>query len=808
MSKPTIAEIIARQRTKQLAAPPATPAPLIDYYDNAEAREARSTTTLDQILEAIRIGDFAGPMNQVREYCAAGDTKAAALAKKALPAVSLSGTVTGLRKSAVSDNRFVHSGFLQVDIDGKDNPDLTLADIRQVLITDQRIVAVFVSPSGNGIKGIARIHPDATQHKASFLAVERHFASEHSIIIDKSCKDPVRLCFLSYDPDAWIDQTRTALFEPLPADAPEVLELSARRRAEVSTEWQAPSPTRIRRAATTITADGRMLLHDTSINLSLDDLREMIDCIPRPDYQDWIEICSAAWNTFGQEATEILQGAWPEVEEGEYAKKFAHRLQDFTQGTLWHHAQNNGWKPGKHLREAIDAANDVAAALTPPPPATTGSTMRSFAPGDLYYDGPTGKYLLQVGRAFHSFSRKAPIVTGITRHLAPQYNDAKDLRNAVAASVASREIDGSVQWYGGIAGHKIGLTSDSSGLPILITSEPVLPDPVPGNFPIIEQIISDAFPNDTALEIFMGWLSSRYKAVSAAKHVPAPMLVLAGEVNSGKSLLAWIVSEMLGGRTANPWKSWAGDSLWNDDLVGAELLLMDDCAGSPDIRARRAFGAAFKEAMYPHAVQLRKRNVSAVSVRPVWSVLVCCNDTPEALNVIPPLDPDVSDKIALLHVRKVRVPVDTSTAYGLQQFQQMLRAEFSAFAQVLADWTVPAELRDSRSGILAWRDPDLLGKVDATSPEKALLELLRIATDVTGNRYDIWNDLPCELSSIEVQARLVQSSSVVKTQAQQLLSYSSACGIYLGKLTRDPESGVSIANTKTKNKNNKYRIDL
>jgi hypothetical protein len=398
----------------------------------------------------------------------------------------------------------------------------------------------------------------------------------------------------------------------------------------------------------------------------------MIECIPRPAYQEWIEICSAAWNTFGMDATEILQGAWPEVEEGEYAKKYANRLKDFKQGTLWHHAQAAGWKPGKHLREAIDAANDVAAALTLPPPATTGSTMQSFAPGDLYYDGPSGKYLLQVGRAFHTFSRKSPIVTGITRHLAPSYDDAKDLRNAVAASIASREIDGSVQWVGCIAGHKIGRTHDASGLPILITSEPVQPLPLPGAFPIIDGIISQAFPNDTALEVFMGWLSSRYKSVAAARHVPAPMLVLAGEINSGKSLLAWIVSEMLGGRTANPWSAWSGNSLWNDDLIGAELLLMDDCAGSPDIRARRSFGAAFKEAMYPHIVQLRKRNVSAVSVRPVWSVLVCCNDTPEALNVIPPLDPDVADKIALLHVRKVTIPVDTSTAYGLDLFQRML----------------------------------------------------------------------------------------------------------------------------------------
>jgi hypothetical protein len=52
----------------------------------------------------------------------------------------------------------------------------------------------------------------------------------------------------------------------------------------------------------------------------------------------------------------------------------------------------------------------------------------------------------------------------------------------------------------------------------------------------------------------------------------------------------------------------------------------------------------------------------------------------------------------------------------------------------------------------------------------------------------------------------VQSSSVVKTQAQQLLSYSSACGVYLQKLSRNDDSGISIA--AKKNNSNQYLIDL
>ena len=796
MSK-TMAEVFAERAAAKKALHP-----LIDYYRNAEAKEASATTTVADLIAAIRSDEFKTKVENIRVHRAAGNKKQADIDKRELPAVSISGATTGLRKSAVPDGRFTHSGFLQIDIDGKDNPEWSLADLRSALISDPRIVALFISPSGDGIKAIARISSDVSLHKRSFFAAEAHFKTL-GINIDKSCKDPVRLCFLSHDPNAFLDLSRTAIFDPVDEVEDVLVPLETRRRAEVNTEWTA----RPQVISATVGESGNLLLHDVSVELSLDDLREMIDCIPQPEYQDWIEICSAAWNTFGPDATAILNAAWPEVEDGEYAKKFIHRLQDFKQGTLWFHAGNNGWKPSKNLRDQIDAKADVRAALTTPPPATTGSTMQAFAPGDLYYDAPTGKYLLQVGNAFHTFGRSKPIVTGVTRYLAPSYEDAKELKNAVAASIASREIDGAIQWSGSIAGHKIGRVIDQSGMPILITSEAIQPKPVQGSFPLIEDIITQAFPNETALEVFLSWLSSRYKSVQAGIHVPAPMLVIAGEVNSGKSLLAWLVTQMLGKRSANPWSAWSGNMLWNDDLIGNELLLIDDCAGNPDIRARRAFGAAFKEAMYPQAVQMRKRHQSSISVRPVWSVLVCCNDTPEALNVIPPLEPDVSDKIALLHVSKVNLPVDTSSSHGRDQLQRMIMAEAEAFAYELVEWVVPVELRDTRSGILAWRDPELLGKVDATSPEKQLLELLRIATDVSGNRFDIWNDMPCELTATEIQSRLVQSSSVVKTQALQLLNYSSACGIYLKKLVRDEESGITIS-AKTRTGINLYKIEL
>jgi len=415
--------------------------------------------------------------------------------------------------------------------------------------------------------------------------------------------------------------------------------------------------------------------------------------------------------------------------------------------------------------------------------------MQQFRPEDIFYDGPANKYLVKIGSAYMTYSKLSPIITGVTRHLVKDYDEPKDLARAVRDAVKSRELDGGVQWHGSIAGHAQGLAVDTNDLPILITSEAKTPRPSSGDAPIISEIVGGAFADPTATMVFMSWLAGRYKAVRSHVHIPSPMMVLAGEINSGKSLIAWIVAQTLGGRTANPYASWSGGMLWNDDLVSSELLLVDDCVGSTDIRSRRNFGASFKEAIYPHVIQLRKRNASSIAVRPVWACVVCCNDTPESLQIIPPLDNDLADKVALLHVIGVKLPVDTSTPDGRAELQALIRSELPAFAQQLMDWVTPEELHDSRSGIKAWRDPILTDAVDAHSPQRRLEDLLETALTHMG----LWGDLPRDMTAADIQGRLEDSQSPVRDQARQLCTWHGAMGSALAKLARSGSDFVEVS---------------
>ena len=716
--------------------------PEIDFYSSATASTATATTTLSDLIDAIRSDEFAFKIKYLRATLAAGDDDGYAVAKKDLQAVSISGTAEGKRAKAIEEGRFSHSGLLQLDFDAADNVGWTVEEIVEILQAEPRIVAAFVSPSGHGVKGIARIPVCKTkdEHVAAFAAARNHFRA-HNLTIDEACKDPVRLMFVSHDTNAWLDLDRTAVFEPV-----------------AGANGTCPSPAKTKKPSIKLKAP-----------------RTAFPEPPREGIHAWL--MQAAWHCRFANMSEADTAAKLDGYEGQLRRSYQpNEVRDAVRAVF----DSPMPEPSADWREAADMEAAKAAA---------GSTSQAFRPEDIYFDCPSSKYLVKVGLSYMVYGKASPVQTGLARYLAPEYDEPKDLARAVRDAVKNRELDGGVQWHGSIAGHRQGLATDSNNLPILITSEAKIPQPTPGEAPTISEIVGNAFADPTAIAVFISWLSGRYKAVRGHVHIPSPMLVLAGEINSGKSLLAWIIAETLGGRTANPYAAWSGGMLWNDDLVGAETMLVDDCIGSTDIRSRRNFGAAFKEAIYPHVIQLRKRNHSSIAVRPVWAVVVCCNDTPESLQIIPPLDNDLADKVALLHVIGVKLPVDTSTPDGRAELQALIRSELPAFAQQLMDWVTPEELHDSRSGIKAWRDPILTDAVDAHSPQRRLEDLLEAALTHMG----LWGDLPRDMTAADIQGRLEDSQSPVRDQARQLCTWHGAMGSALAKLARSGSDYVELS---------------
>ena len=132
----------------------------------------------EAVLEAIRTGGkkLRGQIQQIRnrfeaELAFTGDQKKAKLAidplKKQLPAVTCSGQFSRRENGSLVK----HKGLLCADLDSL-GPELV--EVRKKLEASPHVVAVFLSPSGDGLKAIFRIPADVSQHAASFRAVEKY----------------------------------------------------------------------------------------------------------------------------------------------------------------------------------------------------------------------------------------------------------------------------------------------------------------------------------------------------------------------------------------------------------------------------------------------------------------------------------------------------------------------------------------------------------------------------------------------------------------------------------------------------------
>ena len=143
--------------------------------------------------------------------------------KERLPCFMMSAsTRTGSHKA--SDIR-QHSGLLQLDIDGLGASEAEA--LRDRLVLDPHLFAVWLSPGGEGVKAAMRIPADVNLHRQAFEAASRYIRQHYAVEIDRQCSDPCRLCFVSYDPDLRLNPESVELVipaePPMPKIAPQTL---------------------------------------------------------------------------------------------------------------------------------------------------------------------------------------------------------------------------------------------------------------------------------------------------------------------------------------------------------------------------------------------------------------------------------------------------------------------------------------------------------------------------------------------------------------------------------------------------------
>lgn len=171
--------------------------------------------TLSSIISKIKTGTYHDSINAIRMAKGMGKPERADHLKKELLAFTPSATFKDGRKK---DLLTAYSGFVHLDFDK-----LTPEELQQAFDLAVKIpftYACFTSPSGDGLKVFIKINTLETQHEPAYKQVQAYYEKEINIEADPKCKDITRLCFVSDDTNAFLNESASTFEIALQEQAP------------------------------------------------------------------------------------------------------------------------------------------------------------------------------------------------------------------------------------------------------------------------------------------------------------------------------------------------------------------------------------------------------------------------------------------------------------------------------------------------------------------------------------------------------------------------------------------------------------
>lgn len=101
-----------------------------------------------------------------------------------------------------TENIEEYTSFIILDFDKLTNVEET----KDKIIQSENTVMCFISPSGNGLKVLVKTNNyNLEYHKLAYTQVQKYYEELTTLKTDDNNKDAVRLCYFSYDPNAYLN---------------------------------------------------------------------------------------------------------------------------------------------------------------------------------------------------------------------------------------------------------------------------------------------------------------------------------------------------------------------------------------------------------------------------------------------------------------------------------------------------------------------------------------------------------------------------------------------------------------------------
>lgn len=181
----------------------------------AQDRNTSRTLPIRHVIDDIRAGKYRVKVEAIRHQYqqvlvdTGGDVGAAKKAVKPLKA-QLPGIMwSGVFSRRGNGNLTTYSNLLCADLDHLEAQ--ACERLLCQLAEDPYVLTAFISPTGSGVKAVFRVAGNADDHAANCLAVQKMVKKLYRCNVDESCKNLERLCFVSFDEHAFLNESVEAL---------------------------------------------------------------------------------------------------------------------------------------------------------------------------------------------------------------------------------------------------------------------------------------------------------------------------------------------------------------------------------------------------------------------------------------------------------------------------------------------------------------------------------------------------------------------------------------------------------------------
>lgn len=315
----------------------------------------------------------------------------------------------------------------------------------------------------------------------------------------------------------------------------------------------------------------------------------------------------------------------------------------------------------------------------------------------------------------------------------PRIKDENASRSAAENLLLLIQSDRRVDYAGPLCGRKAGLFEEA-GRKVLATTSPAFVEGEPGGKPgPLFDFFAGLFGKDSdddwmlQMGLFMGWLKQGRRAIREPHiHLPGHLLGLIGAADCGKSLGQDLISLLLGGRSSDAATWLQGRTDFNSQLWGAEHLILSDANLEDDGRVKKAFRDALKGIVANPVYPLSKKYADELSLRPIWRISLSANDDQQSAGVIPsPIaDPSLADKVLFLKCHPPLSPFHGNEPGDRLKFWESLIADLPNFAGMVDAFEVDSEWQKGRFGVMEWMHPDIVELLDASNPDREIIEYL------------------------------------------------------------------------------------